>query len=142
MVLYKDGKVYLKIVYWGMGGSGKTTIFKIIAGLIDPLNGDVLYNGYSVTDIPREVLWDRISYVSQQSVLFDDTIEGNIRSGNLKAAEDYLTIVAKSKDMTEIEQNKLYFKILEEGMEDRTINDKDTALFHFTISASPIHKDN
>jgi len=30
MVLYKDGKVYLKIVYWGMGGSGKTTILKTL----------------------------------------------------------------------------------------------------------------
>jgi len=30
MVLYKDGKIYLKIVYWGMGGSGKTTILKTL----------------------------------------------------------------------------------------------------------------
>ena len=30
MVLYKDGKVYLKLVYWGMGGSGKTTILKTL----------------------------------------------------------------------------------------------------------------
>jgi GTPase SAR1 family protein len=30
MVLYKDGKVYLKIVYWGMAGSGKTTILKTL----------------------------------------------------------------------------------------------------------------
>ena len=30
MVLYKDGKVYLKIVYWGMGASGKTTILKTL----------------------------------------------------------------------------------------------------------------
>ena len=30
MVIYKDGKVYLKIVYWGMGGSGKTTILKTL----------------------------------------------------------------------------------------------------------------
>ncbi len=30
MVLYKDGEVYLKIVYWGMAGSGKTTILKTL----------------------------------------------------------------------------------------------------------------
>jgi len=30
MVLYKDGKIYLKIVYWGMGRSGKTTILKTL----------------------------------------------------------------------------------------------------------------
>ena len=30
MVLYKDGKIYLKIVYWGMGASGKTTILKTL----------------------------------------------------------------------------------------------------------------
>jgi len=42
MVLYKDGKIYLKIVYWGMGASGKTTILKTLYRITKEKNKDIL----------------------------------------------------------------------------------------------------
>jgi GTPase SAR1 family protein len=42
MVLYKDGKVYLKIVYWGMGGSGKTTILKTLYKITKESKKDIV----------------------------------------------------------------------------------------------------
>lgn len=42
MVLYKDGKVYLKIVYWGMGGSGKTTILKTLYRITKESKKDII----------------------------------------------------------------------------------------------------
>ena len=42
MVLYKDGKVYLKIVYWGMGGSGKTTILKTLYRITKEKKKDIV----------------------------------------------------------------------------------------------------
>ena len=42
MVLYKDGKVYLKIVYWGMGGSGKTTILKTLFRITKESKKDII----------------------------------------------------------------------------------------------------
>ncbi|MFX0047037.1 MAG: ADP-ribosylation factor-like protein [Candidatus Hermodarchaeota archaeon] len=42
MVLYKDGKVYLKIVYWGMGGSGKTTILKTLYRITKENEKDII----------------------------------------------------------------------------------------------------
>ena len=42
MVLYKDGKVYLKIVYWGMGGSGKTTILKTLYRITKETKKDIV----------------------------------------------------------------------------------------------------
>ncbi len=42
MVLYKDGKVYLKIVYWGMGGSGKTTILKTLYKITKESKKDII----------------------------------------------------------------------------------------------------
>ncbi|MFX0010611.1 MAG: ADP-ribosylation factor-like protein [Candidatus Hermodarchaeota archaeon] len=42
MVLYKDGKVYLKIVYWGMGGSGKTTILKTLYQITKESKKDII----------------------------------------------------------------------------------------------------
>ncbi len=42
MVLYKDGKIYLKIVYWGMGGSGKTTILKTLYQITKESKKDIV----------------------------------------------------------------------------------------------------
>ncbi|MFX0077035.1 MAG: ADP-ribosylation factor-like protein [Candidatus Hermodarchaeota archaeon] len=42
MVLFKDGKVYLKIVYWGMGGSGKTTILKTLYKITKESKKDIV----------------------------------------------------------------------------------------------------
>ena len=42
MVLYKDGKVYLKIVYWGMAGSGKTTVLKTLYRITKESKRDIV----------------------------------------------------------------------------------------------------
>jgi GTPase SAR1 family protein len=42
MVLQKDGKIFLKIVYWGMGGSGKTTILKTLYDLTKEKKKDIV----------------------------------------------------------------------------------------------------
>lgn len=42
MVLYRDGKVYLKVVYWGMGGSGKTTILKTLYKITKESKKDIV----------------------------------------------------------------------------------------------------
>lgn len=42
MVLYRDGKVYLKVVYWGMGGSGKTTILKTLYKITKETEKDIV----------------------------------------------------------------------------------------------------
>jgi len=42
MVLYKNGKVCLKIVYWGMAGSGKTTILKTLYRLTKESKKDII----------------------------------------------------------------------------------------------------
>ncbi len=42
MVLYKDGKIYLKIVYWGMGASGKTTILKTLYRITKESKKDIV----------------------------------------------------------------------------------------------------
>jgi len=42
MVLYKDGKIYLKIVYWGMGASGKSTILKTLYRITKESKKDII----------------------------------------------------------------------------------------------------
>jgi len=64
-------------VLTGPNGAGKTTIVRIIAGLEQPISGDVFLNGYCMTDTPP---WKRnIGYLPQDGLLFPNrTVRGNI----------------------------------------------------------------
>lgn len=74
----------------GPSGAGKTTLFNLIGRLIDPDKGNVEIGNISVKDISLEELRHNLSYVSQDSWLFDESIEENIKIGNPDASpEDY-----------------------------------------------------
>ncbi len=74
----------------GPSGAGKTTLFNLIGRLIDPDKGNVEIGNISVKDISLEELRHNLSYVSQDSWLFDESIEENIKIGNPNAfPEDY-----------------------------------------------------
>jgi ATP-binding cassette subfamily B protein len=62
----------------GTSGSGKSTFIKILAGLIEPCQGSVQIDTKSVAEISQEARADIISYVAQDSFLFDGTIRENI----------------------------------------------------------------
>ena len=59
----------------GLNGAGKTTLIKLICGLIDPTEGQVLYNGKPVTEYNRVELYQRYSAVFQQFSIMPVTIE-------------------------------------------------------------------
>ena len=85
----------------GPSGAGKTTLFNLIGRLIDPDKGNVEIGNISVKDISLKKLRHNLSYVSQDSWLFDESIEENIKIGNPNASpEDYKKAVlsANAKD--------------------------------------------
>lgn len=59
----------------GLNGAGKTTLIKLICGLIDPTDGQVLYNGKPVTEYNRVELYQMYSAVFQQFSIMPVTIE-------------------------------------------------------------------
>jgi len=80
----------------GGSGSGKTTIFKLICGYYEEYSGDVKIGGYSLRKWNLHALRDNITYMSQESYLFDDTIMENIRNGRPEATDDEVIEVAKA----------------------------------------------
>ncbi len=62
----------------GTSGSGKSTLAGLVAGLLEPDSGQVLYDGRPLDQLPREWLRRHLSYVPQQSYLFGTTIRANI----------------------------------------------------------------
>ena len=93
----------------GPSGAGKTTLFNLIGRLIDPDKGNVEIGNISVKDISLEKLRHNLSYVSQDSWLFDESIEENIKIGNPNASpEDYkkAIISANANDFIDEMPNK------------------------------------
>ena len=87
-----DGNVVALV---GPSGSGKSTIAKLIAGLWDTLEGNILIGGINTKEIPLDVQNKFIAYVSQDNYLFDLSIRENIRLGNPKASDKEVEEIAK-----------------------------------------------
>ncbi|MBR2834565.1 MAG: ABC transporter ATP-binding protein [Coriobacteriales bacterium] len=80
----------------GPSGSGKSTIAKLMAGFWDATKGSISFGGRDVREIPAEQLAEHISYVSQDSFLFDMSIADNIRLGRPNATDDEVRAAAKA----------------------------------------------
>jgi ABC-type multidrug transport system fused ATPase/permease subunit len=66
------------VAFVGETGSGKTTLANIIATLITPESGQILADGVSLREYNLYSYRDKIGYISQESVVFSDTIFNNI----------------------------------------------------------------
>jgi len=65
----------------GPSGSGKSTLFDMIPRFIDPESGVITIDGYDLKDLKKHSLRKYIGIVTQQSILFNDTIFNNIAFG-------------------------------------------------------------
>jgi len=71
----------------GPNGGGKSTLMNLLCRFFDPQEGEVLIDGVSLRDVPLKDLRGRISLVTQQTELFNESILHNIRYGRWDASE-------------------------------------------------------
>lgn len=74
----------------GASGAGKSTIFNLLTRLVDPKSGSVKVGGVAVQDMSLQRLRDLYSVVSQESLLFDETLIENILLGRKNVSEERL----------------------------------------------------
>lgn len=72
----------------GPSGGGKSTLSELIPRFYDVKSGDILFDGKSIKEYTQESLRSKMSIVSQETVLFNDSIEGNILMGRPTATHD------------------------------------------------------
>lgn len=77
-----------KIALVGATGSGKTTVVNLLMRFYDADSGTIAIDGININDIPKDELRQMIAIVLQDTVLFSETIEENIRYGRLGATFD------------------------------------------------------
>lgn len=66
------------IAFVGPSGSGKTTLVKLLVGLYQPLQGDILYNDIPSKEIDLDELREKVGFVTQDTQLFSGTIRENL----------------------------------------------------------------
>lgn len=66
----------------GLPGSGKTLFLDAISGLLNNIQGNILYEGISLHHIPRKWLMNNIGYVQQKATVLAGTIRDNLLLGN------------------------------------------------------------
>jgi subfamily B ATP-binding cassette protein MsbA len=88
----KEGE---KVAVVGAAGSGKSTLINLILRFYDVKEGSIKIDGQDIKDVTIESLRDNIAFVSQDVVLFDDTIKKNILMGKPDARDEEAINAAK-----------------------------------------------
>ena len=79
----------------GQSGSGKTTVANLLNRFYDVQEGSIQIDGMNLKEITTESLRKLIGVVSQDSILFNDTVKNNLLIGNQDASEEELIEAAK-----------------------------------------------
>ena len=79
----------------GLSGAGKSTIINLIPRFYNVINGDIKIDDQSIYDTTLYSLRKNISFVSQDTTLFDDTIRNNISYAKIDATKDEIEEAAK-----------------------------------------------
>lgn len=105
----------------GPSGAGKSTIGDLLTGFWYPTDGDILIDGVSIKELSLQSLRSQIALVTQDIVLFNDTVASNIKFGNLASTDEEAEEAAKMADAHDFIMN------LSEGYESR-VGDKGILL--------------
>jgi len=80
----------------GMSGGGKTSLVNLVPRLYDVSSGHVLIDGIDIKDLSIQSLRDHISIVTQEPILFNESVKDNIRYGKMDATDEQIETAAKA----------------------------------------------
>jgi ATP-binding cassette, subfamily B, bacterial MsbA len=80
----------------GKSGSGKSSFINLIPIFYNINSGSITIDGQNINDVNLKSLRKEIALVSQETILFDDTVEANIRYGRLDASKEDILSASKN----------------------------------------------
>ena len=125
---YPDGDDYLlkditfkankgeTVAFIGTTGSGKTSLINLIPRLYDVTKGEVLVDGINVKEYNQEFLHNKIGYVPQKAVIFNETVNANVAYGENGKGE---ISKEKIKKAIEVAQAKDFIEKMENQYEEQ-----------------------
>jgi len=84
------------VAFVGMSGGGKTTLVNLIPRFYDVTEGAITIDGRDIRDVTIESLRGQIAIVTQQTILFNDTVRDNIAYGDIVKTEKEIVAAAKA----------------------------------------------
>jgi len=84
------------VAFVGMSGGGKTTLVNLIPRFYDVTSGAITIDGIDIRDVTIESLRGQIAIVTQQTILFNDTVRNNIAYGDIIKTEDEIVAAARA----------------------------------------------
>lgn len=106
------------VAFVGPSGCGKSTLAKLISGLYQPWEGEVLYDDRPILTIDRSVLTGSVAVVDQDIILFEDTVANNIKMWDDSIEDFEMILAARDASIhTDIirHQEGYQYKLLEGG---------------------------
>ena len=79
----------------GPSGGGKSTLSELVPRFYDPTSGEILIDGISLKDYSQDSLREKMGIVSQDTILFNDTIRSNIAMGRADASKEQIVSAAE-----------------------------------------------
>jgi subfamily B ATP-binding cassette protein MsbA len=80
----------------GMSGAGKTSLVNLLPRFYDVDEGRILIDGHDIRKVTLKSLRDQIGLVTQQTILFNDTVQNNIAYGSLDRSDEEIVEAAKA----------------------------------------------
>jgi subfamily B ATP-binding cassette protein MsbA len=84
------------VAFVGSSGGGKTTLANLVPRFYDVNSGRILIDGVDIRDLTVESLRGKIAIVTQQTILFNDTVEQNIAYGNIGEPHEKIVAAAEA----------------------------------------------
>jgi len=84
------------VAFVGASGGGKTTLVNLVPRFYDVDSGRILIDGADIRELTVESLRGKIAMVTQQTILFNDTVEQNIAYGNIGQPREKIVEAAEA----------------------------------------------
>ncbi len=90
-----------RVAFVGTSGCGKSTLSKLISGLYNPWDGEILFDGKKRNEIPRSIMTGSVAVVDQDIILFEDTIANNIKMWDDSIKDFEMVLAARDAQLHE-----------------------------------------